>query len=323
VAAGYAGIRFTRASQISFTQVTIHTDGYGIYLDNTAASVFDAGQDYFQQIKIQLEANNAIGFKLQGLGRSVTRETIIDLLVFASPTSLTGTIGIDLNYTTSDTFSGCHISGTATGVGLYARNSSAYCQGIAFTNCRLDTISSTGVSVDNYVRAIQWSGGAILTSASATAVWLDRSSGSSNSYWSTRNKVFYARLGVYGDYNWSRRTDVYGCILDGGQPYGQGLIALPFSAVGGEYAISPTDYGSTATPVDSRKYYALIINYFINMTGGSGVNATITDIAGPYAVVQELPGVAWGKVLSPVLTGGRTPASGRGPAMSRTPGGDR
>jgi|GEM_PF-2363358 len=33
-----------------------------------------------------------------------------------------------------------------------------------------------------------------------------------------------------------------------------------------------------------------------------GFNATINDQAGPYAVVQELPGVSWGKVLSPVIT---------------------
>jgi hypothetical protein len=33
-----------------------------------------------------------------------------------------------------------------------------------------------------------------------------------------------------------------------------------------------------------------------------GFNATIADISGPYAIVQELPGVDWGKVLSPVLT---------------------
>ncbi len=33
-----------------------------------------------------------------------------------------------------------------------------------------------------------------------------------------------------------------------------------------------------------------------------GFNAVFTDIAGPYARVQEVPNVAWGKVLSPVLT---------------------
>ncbi len=33
-----------------------------------------------------------------------------------------------------------------------------------------------------------------------------------------------------------------------------------------------------------------------------GYNATITDLGGPYAIVQELPGVEWGKVLSPVLS---------------------
>ncbi len=33
-----------------------------------------------------------------------------------------------------------------------------------------------------------------------------------------------------------------------------------------------------------------------------GFNAVFTDIGGPYANVQESPGVAWGKVLSPVLT---------------------
>ena len=33
-----------------------------------------------------------------------------------------------------------------------------------------------------------------------------------------------------------------------------------------------------------------------------GFNATITDLGGPYAIVQEQPGVDYGKVLSPVLT---------------------
>lgn len=33
-----------------------------------------------------------------------------------------------------------------------------------------------------------------------------------------------------------------------------------------------------------------------------GFNATVADLSGPYAIVQELPGVDWGKVLSPVLT---------------------
>ena len=33
-----------------------------------------------------------------------------------------------------------------------------------------------------------------------------------------------------------------------------------------------------------------------------GFNANITDLGGPYAIVEEVPGVDWGKVLSPVLT---------------------
>jgi len=294
IKAGYAGISLGQTMLLNIQHVRMDTYGTGIYLYNSATN-FNSGESYLADIIIGVH-NGGTGLKLEG-GAASGNDIInalefhrLEILDSESGLSGTGQTGVNITWGGRMSFYNSIIEYMDYGVWIQSDGSS-FSEDIQFINTGMWGIKNTAVYMVSGTRHVTMDGGQIYMAAGSSYVWYDGTNYAGTDYASRQNKIKNVEFGggltiTNAMLRWGIRTEVFDCTFYNDTSYPPPIaIALPFASFGSHYGIFLAQ-GTAATPTNTTTYITFNTEYYITVSGGTGVNVTIAFPSGGTKIID-------------------------------------